>query len=104
MGVGQHALASPLIRGVWTWARGGGWQGPYILGGGNGAEGSNGGGAAGEFWEGINVFVVSQWMAARLRASAPQPPPDEQALFHRYCAEELGLNRSVAGSAGVSRA
>ena len=73
MGVGQHALASPLIRGVWTWARGGGWQGPYILGGGNGADGSNGGGAAGEFWEGINVFVVSQWVAARMRAGAPQP-------------------------------
>ena len=84
-----------LIRGVWTWGRGGGWQGPYITGGGNGAGGSDGGGAAGEFWEDLNVYVVSQWVAARLSAGSAaglDELPDEAAVFEKYCADVLGLN------------
>ena len=48
-GLRQAMAASPLIVGVWTWGRGGGWQGPYISGGGNGAGGSDGGGVRGSF-------------------------------------------------------
>lgn len=71
------------------WARGGGWQGPYISGGGNGAGGSDGGGAAGELWEDINVFVISRWVVARLRHNTTLP--DEAAVFAQYCTEVLGL-------------
>jgi hypothetical protein len=82
-----------LIRGVWTWGRGGGWQGPYISGGGNGLGGALGGGAAGEFWEDINAYVVSQWAAAQLPAVGfTAAKLSEEELFRRYCADVLGLN------------
>ena len=28
----KDIVDSPLIRGLWTWSRGGGWWGPYIHG------------------------------------------------------------------------
>ena len=28
----KDIIDSPLIRGLWTWSRGGGWWGPYIHG------------------------------------------------------------------------
>ena len=103
----QQALASsPLVRGVWTWARGGGWQGPYITGGGNAVgAGGQGGGATGEFWEDLNVYVVSKWVAARLHPSASSSNsgaelPTEAQVFARFCAEELGLNQSTAEAQG----
>ena len=84
-----------------TWGRGGGWQGPYISGGGNGVGGSAGGGAAGEFWEDLNVYVVSQWVAARLKtagvtAAAGSETAPEEEVFRRYCTEVLGLNATLA--------
>lgn len=49
-----------LISGIWTWSRGGGWDGPYL----NGKNGLNGeeqvkGGC--ELWPDINAYVVTQW-------------------------------------------
>lgn len=37
---------SPQFAGVWTWSRGGGWQGPYIKN---------------EFWCDANAWVLAQW-------------------------------------------
>lgn len=51
----------PLFSGIWTWSRGGGWEGPYI---------SN------EFWCDINTYVMSQW------ANNPNKP--EEAIFNEY--------------------
>lgn len=49
-----------LIAGIWTWSRGGGWDGPYI----NGSNGENGivtvpDGR--ELWADINAYVISHW-------------------------------------------
>ncbi|MCX4551654.1 hypothetical protein [Streptomyces sp. NBC_01500] len=44
---GLAALAeNPLLAGVWTWSRGGGWRGPYI---------SN------ELWCDLNMWVMARW-------------------------------------------
>ena len=93
LGLKQKMDDTDLIRGVWTWGRGGGWQGPYITGGGNGIGGALGGGAAGEFWEDMNAYVVSQWVAAQLAAGDTTAAPlSEEVLFQRYCTDVLGLN------------
>ena len=38
--------SSPILKGIWSWSRGGGWVGPYI---------SN------EFWCRLNAYVISHW-------------------------------------------
>ena len=43
----QDIKGSPLLSGVWTWSRGGGWVGPYI---------NN------EFWCRLNAYVISHWI------------------------------------------
>lgn len=53
-------VENSLIKGVWTWSRGGGWDGPYI----NGANGKDGevivkNGS--ELWCDINAYVISNW-------------------------------------------
>jgi hypothetical protein len=46
---------NPLNAGMWTWARGGGWKGPYIKN---------------EFWPALNANVLARWFADRDRAEA----------------------------------
>jgi hypothetical protein len=57
-----------LYGGVWTWSRGGGWDGPYIKN---------------EFWCDLNAWVLAQW--------AQDPTQSEEAIFDRYAKERLGL-------------
>ena len=57
-----------LYGGVWTWSRGGGWDGPYIKN---------------EFWCDLNAWVLAQW--------AQDPTQSEEAIFERYAKERLGL-------------
>lgn len=48
------------IKGVWTWSRGGGWDGPYI----NGRNGRNGEVVVkdgSELWCDLNAYVISHW-------------------------------------------
>ena len=55
------------IKGIWTWSRGGGWNGPYI----NGLNGVRGDMTSdnreiviedgSELWNDVNAYVVSQW-------------------------------------------
>jgi hypothetical protein len=59
---------SPLMVGVWTWSRGGGWKGPYIKN---------------ELWCELNAWVMAQW--------ALSPSTSEEALFNRFASERLGL-------------
>ena len=61
------------LYGVWTWTRGGGWRGPYIKD---------------EMWCELNAWVMAQW------ALHPQEP--EEAIFHRYATEKLGLDEENA--------
>lgn len=62
---------SPLMRGVWTWSRGGGWEGPYIKN---------------ELWCELNAWVMAQW--------ALNPAATELSLFNRFATERLGLPAS----------
>ncbi len=57
-----------LYGGIWTWSRGGGWDGPYIKN---------------EFWCDLNAWVLAQW--------AQDPTQSEEAIFDRYAKDRLGL-------------
>lgn len=65
----EFATITPeLYAGVWTWTRGGGWNGPYIKN---------------EMWCDINAWVMAQW--------AKDPTQKEEAIFNRYATEKLKL-------------
>lgn len=66
--IGAFARQSPLFGGIWTWSRGGGWDGPYIKN---------------ELWCELNAWVMAQW------ACAPRQP--EESVFNRFAQEKLGL-------------
>jgi hypothetical protein len=42
----RDIAANPLIAGIWTWSRGGGWNGPYITN---------------EFWPELNARTLTAW-------------------------------------------
>lgn len=49
-----------VVSGIWTWSRGGGWDGPYI----NGVNGENGSVKVengSELWCDVNAYVISKW-------------------------------------------
>lgn len=62
-------IRSPLLVGIWTWSRGGGWFGPYL---------------AHELWPELNVRVLLEWWR--------NPQSGEEAAFDRVCAEWLGMD------------
>jgi hypothetical protein len=57
-----------LYAGIWTWTRGGGWDGPYIKN---------------EMWCDLNAWVMAQW--------AKDPTQNEETIFNRYASERLHL-------------
>lgn len=58
-----------LMAGLWTWSRGGGWEGPYIKD---------------EIWCQMNAWVLNQW--------ACNPSESEESIFYRYCSQVLHLD------------
>jgi len=62
---------SPLFSGVWTWSKGGGWDGPYITN---------------EFWNELNAYVLCKWAQA--------PNRSEEEIFNDYAVNVLGLKGS----------
>jgi len=66
--IGAFARQSPLFAGIWTWSRGGGWDGPYIKN---------------ELWCELNAYVMAQW--------ARDPRQSEASVFTRFAQEKLGL-------------
>lgn len=58
-----------IYAGIWTWSRGGGWDGPYIKN---------------EMWCDLNAWVMAQW--------AKDPRQHEEPIFNRYASERLHLN------------
>lgn len=58
---------NPLIAGIWSWSRGGGWVGPYIKN---------------ELWCDLNAYVISHWAA--------NPNATEQQIFDSYM-DKLGI-------------
>jgi hypothetical protein len=61
--------ANPIIVGMFTWSRGGGWGGPVI---------SN------ELWCDVNVYVLAKW--------AREPDRSEADILRQYCRNVLKLN------------
>jgi len=57
-----------LYGGIWTWSRGGGWEGPYIKN---------------EMWCDLNSWVMAQW--------AQNTEKSEAYIFNRYATERLHL-------------
>lgn len=49
------------IKGVWTWSRGGGWDGPYVNGK-NGIKGEVVVKEGSELWCDLNAYVISHWV------------------------------------------
>jgi beta-glucosidase-like glycosyl hydrolase len=72
--IGSFARGSPLFAGIWTWTRGGGWDGPYIRN---------------ELWCDLNAWVMAQW--------ARDPAQAEEAVFNRYATQRLGLQGDDVG-------
>ena len=59
---------SELYAGIWTWSRGGGWEGPYIKD---------------ELWCDLNSWVMAQW--------GKNVTQSEAQVFKRYATERLKL-------------
>jgi len=62
-----------LFGGLWTWTRGGGWEGPYIKN---------------ELWCDLNAWVLAQWTQNTTQS--------EESIFHRYAKERLKLSNNDA--------
>jgi hypothetical protein len=61
------------MNGVWTWTRGGGWEGPYIKN---------------ELWPDVNAWVMAQW--------ANNTNQTEESIFQRYATQRLKLSNGDA--------
>ncbi len=61
-------IANPMIQGVYSWSRGGGWYGPYITN---------------ELWPDLNSYVLARFLC--------DPSRGEEDIFREYAAEKLGL-------------
>jgi hypothetical protein len=67
--------SNPLIAGMFTWSRGGGWRGPYITN---------------ELWCDLNVYVLSHWVQNTKRS--------EVDIFNDYCTTVLKLSPADAAT------
>jgi len=67
------ATRFPLFKGMWTWSRGGGWEGPYIQN---------------ELWPELNAYVMAQW--------ALNTNQSEASIFNRYATTKLKLSPADA--------
>ncbi len=65
----KDVVNHPLIKGIYTWPRGGGWYGPY---------------SPDEFWSDINTFVISNYAA--------DTSVSEEENFYRFVKERLELS------------
>jgi hypothetical protein len=70
----RNVMSHPLVKGLYTWSRGGGWYGPYIQN---------------ELWCDLNVYVLS--------AYAVNPGRREADIFNVYSEEVLGLEGYEVG-------
>jgi len=65
--------ATGKLQGIWTWSRGGGWEGPY---------------PKSELWCELNAWVMAQW--------ANNPTESEASIFNRYARNILKLSKKDA--------
>lgn len=65
----RQLWGNPRVKGLFTWSRGGGWEGPYLTN---------------ELWCDLNVYVLARWAA--------EPNRSEAEIFDEYCREVLKLD------------
>jgi len=64
----RDIVGSPNFAGLWTWSRGGGWEGPYITN---------------ELWCALNAYVIAKYME--------DPKRSEEEIFNEFAAQQLHL-------------
>ncbi len=69
----RDIIEHPLIEGIYTWSRGGGWYGPYLKN---------------EFWCDLNAYVIAQY--------GVNPQRTEEEIFLQYAVEKMGLSQEDA--------
>jgi len=69
----REVITNELCAGVWTWSRGGGWEGPYIKN---------------ELWCELNAYVIAKF--------AENPTRSEENIFNEYARERLKLSTGDA--------
>ncbi len=65
----RDVVTNKLCAGVWTWSRGGGWEGPFLKN---------------ELWCDLNAYVVAEF--------ARNPARGEEDVFNAYAREKLKLS------------
>jgi len=65
----RNVVTNQLCAGVWTWSRGGGWEGPFLKN---------------ELWCDLNAYVVAEF--------AKYPMRTEAEIFNEYAREKLKLS------------
>jgi len=81
----KDVISNPLIVGLWNWARGGGWFGPYIK--------------SWEAWESLNTLVIMNWFKQAKITSLKYYDaliPTEEQIFIEHCINFLGLSSDTA--------
>ena len=71
----RDILPHPLVDGIYTWTRGGGWYGPYVT-------------SANELWCDLNAYVIAAYGA--------DVSQHEETIFNRYATEVLKLSEADA--------
>lgn len=71
------------VKGLWTWSRGGGWDGPYINGV-NGVHGEEVVKNGSELWCDLNAYVLSAW--------AKDTSKSDRFFVLKYAEEVLKMN------------
>lgn len=66
----RDIVTNKNFAGVWSWSRGGGWEGPYITN---------------ELWCALNTYVISRF--------AENPNRSEPEIFHEFATDELHLTK-----------
>ena len=64
----RDVITNRLCAGIWTWSRGGGWEGPFIKN---------------ELWCELNAYVIAKF--------AENPTRSEEDIFNEYAREKLKL-------------
>ncbi len=64
----RDIVNNPNFAGVWTWSRGGGWEGPYITN---------------ELWCALNAYVIAKY--------AENPKRTEEEIFNEFATQQLHL-------------
>lgn len=67
----RDVITNQLCAGVWTWSRGGGWEGPFLKN---------------ELWCELNAYVIAKF--------AENPMRREEEIFNEYAREKLKLSDS----------